>query len=432
VSVVETLRAAVYQRRVIDAELDALLGGGGAAIVLEGAKAVGKSATAAERARTVFALEDAAVREIVAADPKRVMAAGPVLIDEWQRVPATWDVVRRAVDGRVGAGPFLLTGSASAANPGTHSGAGRILKVRLRPLSLAERHAGVATVSLADLLTGRRPAVAGRSHLDLAGYVDEIVTSGFPGLRPLTERVRQAQLDGYVERVIDRDFPEFGRPVRNPAGLRRWLAAYAAATATTAAFEAIRDAATFGQGEKPAKTTTIPYRDTLERLYVLDPLPAWLPTFGHLRELAAAPKHHLVDPALATTLLGLGAGALLHGDAGTVAIPRDGTFLGALFESLAAQSVRVYAQAVEATTAHFRTHRGEHEVDLIVERRDGRVVACETKLASTVGDDDVKHLLWLQERVGDDLLDMVVITTGPEAYRRPDGVAVVPAALLGP
>lgn len=340
--------------------------------------------------------------------------------------------VRRAVDARVPAGPFLLTGSASEANPGTHSGAGRILKVRMRPLGLAERLPGVATVSLADLLTGRRPPVAGGSPLDLAGYVDEIVTSGFPGLRSLTERVRQAQLDGYVERVIDRDFPEFGRPVRNPAGLRRWLAAYAAATATTAAFETIRDAATSGQGEKPAKTTTIPYRDTLERLYVLDPLPAWLPTFGHLRELAAAPKHHLVDPSLATTLLGLGAGALLHGDEGTVTIPRDGTFLGALFESLTVQSVRVYAQAAEATAGHFRTHRGEHEVDLIVERRDGRVVACETKLAGTVGDDDVKHLLWLADRVGDELLDMVILTTGPEAYRRPDGVAVVPAALLGP
>lgn len=428
----ETLRALGYQRRVVDAELDELLRDGAAAIAVEGAKAVGKTATAAERATTVFALEDPAMREIVAGDPQRVIAAGPVLIDEWQRVAATWDVVRRAVDRRGGAGPFLLTGSASAADPGTHSGAGRILKLRMRPLSLAERHPGSATVSLAGLLTGRRAPLAGRSPLALADYVDEIVTSGFPGLRPLRPRVRQAQLDGYVERVIDRDFPEFGRPVRNPAGLRRWLAAYAAATATAAPFETIRDAATSGQGEKPAKTTTIPYRDTLERIYVLDPLPAWLPTFGHLRELAAAPKHHLVDPALATTLLGLDAGALLHGDHGTPAIPRDGTLLGALFESLVTQSLRVYAQAANVATGHLRTHRGEHEVDLIVERRDGRVVACETKLAGTIADHDVKHLRWLRDRIGKDLLDAVVVTTGPEAYRRSDGIAVVPAALLGP
>jgi predicted AAA+ superfamily ATPase len=87
---------------------------------------------------------------------------------------------------------------------------------------------------------------------------------------------------------------------------------------------------------------------------------------------------------------------------------------------------------VEATTGHFRTHRGEREVDLIVERPDGRVVALETKLASTVGDGDVRHLLWLRDRLGPDLLDAVVVTTGPEAYRRPDGIGVVPAVLLGP
>ena len=428
----EGLRAPRYGRRIVDDEIDELFAGGAVAIALEGAKAVGKSATAAERAAAVFALEHPAVRDIVAADPKRVVTSGPVLIDEWQWVPATWDVVRRAVDAGGPDGPFLLTGSASAANPGTHSGAGRILKLRMRPLSLAERHPGTATVSLAALLAGRRPAVGGRSSLDLAGYVEEIVTSGFPGLRHLGDRVRQAQLDGYVERVIDRDFPEQGRPVRNPAGLRRWLAAYAAGTATTATFETIRDAATSGQGEKPAKTTTIPYRDTLERLHVLDPVPAWLPTFGHLRELATAPKHHLVDPALVTTLLGLGAGALLRGDEGTVVVPHDGPFLGALFESLAAQSVRVYAQGAEAGIGHFRTHRGEHEVDLIVERRDGRVVACEVKLAGTVDHDDVRQLLWLRDRLGTDLLDLVVLNTGPEAYRRPDGVAVVPLALLGP
>jgi len=432
VGVVEgTVRAARYIRRVVDEELDVLCAGA-AAIALEGAKAVGKSATAAERARTVFLLEDPVVRQIVAAAPARLLDEGPVLIDEWQHLPLAWDVVRRAVDAGAAPGQFLLTGSASLDSPGTHSGAGPILSLRMRPLSLAERGLVQPTVSLAELVTGTRPALSGRSPVGLTDYVDEIVTSGFPGIRPLPEQVRRAQLAGYVNRVIDRDFPELGHPVRNPAGLRRWLAAYAAATATTTSFETIRDAATSGEGDKPAKTTTIPYRDILERLYVLDPLPAWLPTRSHIRELAAAPKHHLADPALATTLLGLGAEALLHGEEGSVRLPRDGAFLGAVFESLVTLSVRVYAQGAEAATSHFRTHRGDREIDLIVERPDGRVMAIETKLAATVGDADVKHLHWLHERLGDDLLDHVVITTGPEAYRRPDGIAVIPAALLGP
>ena len=113
-------------------------------------------------------------------------------------------------------------------------------------------------------------------------------------------------------------------------------------------------------------------------------------------------------------------------------IPRGGTLLGHLFESLVTLSVRVYAQASEAQVKHLRTKGGRHEVDLIIERADGRALAMEVKLARTVSDDDVKHLLWLRDRMGRDLLDAVVVTTGAAAYRRADGVGVIPAALLGP
>ena len=121
-----------------------------------------------------------------------------------------------------------------------------------------------------------------------------------------------------------------------------------------------------------------------------------------------------------------------NGEEPTPAIPRDGTFLGALFESLVTLDVRVYAQAAEARVGHLRSFAGEHEVDLIVERDDARVVAIEVKLAATVDDGAVRHLRWLQDRLGTDLLDAIVITTGSHAYRRPDGIGVVPAALLGP
>jgi predicted AAA+ superfamily ATPase len=428
-----TIRAAAYRRRVVDDELDDLVSGGAAAIALEGAKAVGKSATAAERAKEAFLLEDPVTRQLVEADPSRILRADTVLVDEWQHVPATWDVVRRAVDAGAPPGRFLLTGSASANGPGTHTAAGRILTVRMRPMTLVERGVADPTVSLADLLSGAQPEIRGESAVDLEGYVAEILASGFPAIRPLASRVRRAQLRGYVDRVVDRDIRDVtGRRLRNPGALRRWLCAYAAATATTTSYERIRDAASAGEGNKPAKTTTGPYRDALEALYVLDPLPAWAPGNSHIAELAAAPKHHLVDPALAATLLGLGPEALLAGDAGEVRIFRDGTFLGALFESLVVLSLRVFAQGAEASVGHLRTHRGEHEVDVIVERKDRRCVAFETKLSGTVLDADVKHLHWLRERIGDDLLDAAVVTTGPHAYRRSDGIAVVPAALLGP
>jgi predicted AAA+ superfamily ATPase len=178
--------------------------------------------------------------------------------------------------------------------------------------------------------------------------------------------------------------------------------------------------------------TTGSYRAVLERLWLVDPVPGWLPSRNQLARLTQTPKHHLADPALAARLLGVDEDALLTGTSGSVLTPRDGTLFGNLFESLVTLSVRVYAQAAEARVAHFRTHEGRQEVDLIVERADQRVLALETKLSATVADNDVKHLRWLQERLGAELLDAVIVTTGSHAYRRSDGVAVVPAALLGP
>jgi predicted AAA+ superfamily ATPase len=427
------LPASTYRRRILDAELDALLQGL-PGVAIEGAKAVGKTATASRRASVVYQLDDPAQRAIAEADPDRLVSTpGLVLLDEWQYVPEVWDRVRRAIDAGASAGRYILTGSASPSGAGTHSGAGRIVSLRMRPMSLAERLDDVApTLSLADLLSGSRPAVDGRSEATLADYTDEILRSGFPGLRGLGQAHLRAQLDGYLQRVVDRDFPELGHSVRDPNALRRWMAAYAAATATVTSFEKIRDAATGGEDRKPAKTSVQPYRDVLERLFIIEPVPAWVPSRSHIARLASPPKHHLADPALAARLVGATSRTLLRGDAPGPPIPRDGTFLGALFESLMTLSLRVYAQGSDAVVRHFRTHRGDHEVDLIVERDDGRVVAVEVKLGATLDDDDVRHLHWLEERLGDELLDSVVVTTGADAFRRTDGIAVVPAALLGP
>jgi predicted AAA+ superfamily ATPase len=421
-----------YLDRVVDRELDELLPQL-PAIALEGPKAVGKTETARRRAQTIHQLDDPAERAIVEADPARVLSGSPpLLIDEWQRVPPVWDVVRRAVDSGSPPSQFLLTGSASPVTAPTHSGAGRIVTVRMRPLSLAERGLEPPVVGLRDLLTGSRPEVVGTTDVRLDHYVEEIVRSGLPGLRSYRGRALRAQLDGYLNRIIETDFPEQGLPVRRPETLRRWISAYAAATATTASYETIRDAATAGQHDKPSRSTTQPWRDVLERLWILDPLPAWLPTQNYLNRLAQVPKHHLADPALAAAILGFDADALLQGAEAGLPIPRSGLLLGRLFESLVTLSLRVYAQAAEAQLRHLRLHGGSREVDLIVERKDRRILAIEVKLGRTVENADVRHLLWLREKLGANLLDAIVIHTGPEAYRRKDGIAVVPAVLLGP
>lgn len=421
-----------YRPRILESELDELFADL-PAIAIEGAKGVGKTETASRRAATVHRLDDPDDLTLAEADPKRLLRSEPpVLLDEWQRLPETWDLVRRAVDAGAEPGHYLLTGSASPDGAGMHSGAGRILSMRMRPLSLAERADGAGSVSLSALLEGGRPTLEGDTEMNLEGYADEILASGFPGLRGLPARALEAQLDAYLTRIVDRDFAELGHELRNPAGLRRWMAAYAAASSTTTSFEKIRDAATGGEEEKLSKRGAEPYRRVLERLWILDPVPAWQPTRRHLSRLTASPKHQLADPALAARLLGATASSLLENQPLGPPIQRDGTLLGALFESLVTLSVRVYAQSRQARLGHMRTFSGNREIDLIVERADGRVVAIEVKLKRIVRDSDCAHLLWLKDKIDDELLDAAVITTGKQAYRRPDGIAVIPAALLGP
>ena len=303
-----------YRRRILDEELDAVIDAL-PAIAIEGPKGVGKTRTALQRGRTVHCLDDPAVFAIAEADPERLLQGErPILFDEWQRLPLVWDSVRRAVDDGAAPGSFLLTGSASPDPPPTHSGAGRIVSLRMRPLSMSERVDG-QTVSLAELLTGSRPRITGTSELGLDDYVEEILASGFPGIRGLKGRARRLQLDGYLDRIVDREIPdETGTTIRNPAALRRWMAAYAAASSTTTSFEKIRDAASAGHDNPPAKITAQVYRDALLRIWILDEIPAWIPANNPLNELGQAPKHQLTDPALAARLLGVDAAALLAGE----------------------------------------------------------------------------------------------------------------------
>jgi predicted AAA+ superfamily ATPase len=422
---------AAYQRRVVDSQLDSLLLSL-TALSLDGPKGVGKTTTARRRAGSIFQLDDPGILEIVLAEPDRLTrATPPIVIDEWQLYPASWDVVRRSVDNDHSPGRFILTGSATPTNRPTHSGAGRTAPIRMRPLTLVERGVGTPTVSLTELLNGSRPALRGTTDITLSDYTEEIIAGGFPGMRHSSLRAQRTALDGYLERIVDRDLPELGVEVRNPNTLRRWLRTYAAATATTTSYEKIGDASSGGEETKPAKRTASAYREALERIWILDSVPAWAPTNSHLNRLIASPKHHLADPALAARLVGADAASLLRGE-GALTVARDGTFLGSLFESLATLCVRVFAQDAEARTSHFRTRGGEHEVDLIIVRDDQRVVAIETKLTDNVTNDDVAHLTWLRQKLGDTLLDAIVLSTGREAYRRSDGIGVVPLSLLGP
>ena len=225
----------------MDDQLDRLLDGL-PAVCLEGPRAVGKTSTAVRRARTVHDLDDPETMALAEADPGRLVRGdAPIVIDEWQRYPPSWDLVRRAVDRGAGPGTFLLAGSASPQTAPTHSGAGRIVTLRMRPMSLFERGAASPSVSLAQLLAGGRPDIGGETDAALDHYAREIATSGFPGMRLADPAARPDLLDGYLDRATDHDLSLMGHRARRPGIVRRWLSAYAAATSTTATYETIRD-----------------------------------------------------------------------------------------------------------------------------------------------------------------------------------------------
>lgn len=413
-----------YRPRVVDAELNYLLSGL-PALLVEGPKAVGKTVSARRVCADELLLDDPAVQEAVRADPTAALAdrAHPLLVDEWHLVGPVFDAVRRAVDDDHRPGRFVLTGSARPEGAASHTGAGRIVTIRMRPMTLPERGVASPKVSLAGLLDDAAPsAVGGRSGFGLADYAQEIAASGFPGMRSRPERFRRALLDGYIESIIQRDIEEAGHKARRPETLRRWLEAYAASAATTTSLEKIRNAAVRGEGSAPSKQTVLSYHNALRRLWVVDDLDGWTPSSSRFAALNQAPKRYLADPALVLSLLGLGPSALMT----------DGFLFGKMLESLAALTVRVFAQAAEARVRHLRTQGGRQEVDFIVERRDGRVLALEVKLARRVGGRAAPHLLWLRSRLGSRWIDGAILNTGPSAYRRPDGIAVIPLALLGP
>lgn len=405
------------------------------AVVLRGARAVGKSATATRRAKTVYALDDDHDLDVLRASPDRLATAEtPILIDEWQRWPKVWGELRRLLDQDFSPNRFILTGSAEPSEVLAHPGAGRFLVVRMYPMSLAERGLGAPSVSLGAMLSDDPCEIEGTTEVTLADYADEIVRSGFPAVRTMSARTRQGYLATYLEACFSYAIRGNGEaPTQDPDALRRWSSAYAASISKNADWETIRQRATPGERDKPGKKLADKIRGTLINAYVIDPLGGWQPGHNRIGRLGDLPKHHFTDPALAARLLNANPAWLIQTGQPRKFQQAQRGLVGELFESLVVQSARVYAEFHAANVFHLRTYGGEREVDIIIERDDGGIVALEVKLTAHPEERDFRHLEWLRRTIDDQLIDAGVITTGTHAYRHPDnGFAVIPAALLGP
>jgi uncharacterized protein len=418
--------ASKYRARLVDNKIADRLGSMGA-VVIEGPKACGKTLTARQVAASEVLLDvDPAAMATAEVDARLLLrGAAPRLIDEWQRVPQIWDGVRRAVDDRGEPGQFILTGSATPNDDVIrHSGAGRMSILRMRPMSLFEQGISVGQVSLRALRLGE-PQEPVRSEVTFAQYVERILIGGWPQLLDRGLRVAASYNEDYVENTIEHDIVEMLGVRRDPQGVRRFLQAYAQVTAHPAQLSTMVRRA---QGESepepgPSRWAAEPYLRALQRLMVIDEVPAWAPAVRSKTRLIGVPKRHLVDPSLAASLL----------DCDSRRLSEDLTTTGFLFESLATRDIRIYAEALGAKVYHYRERSGDLEADLIVEWTDGQWIGIEVKLGGGQVERAAAALLRLAERrIAKEPQALVVVTATEYGYQRPDGVWVLPLAVLGP
>jgi uncharacterized protein len=413
-----------YRPRLADAELARNLRATGAVLV-EGPRGCGKTQTSLRAARSAVRLDrDPAARALGELDPLLLLdGPHPRLVDEWQLVPAVWNAVRGDVDDHPDQpGRFILTGSSVPADDATrHVGSLRITRLRMRPMSLHESGHSTGAVSLASLFDGHAPRAAdpGMGVRDIA---ERIVLGGWPGLQRRAPVDAMVATQGYLDEARRVDLPRVDGTRRDPENVARVLRSLARNTATEASARSI--AADVAGADGPIDYhTVIDYVSALTRLFIVEDLPAWSAALRSRTVLRSSPKRHFVDPSLAAAAI----------DASPERLLRDPETLGLLFESLVIRDLRVYGQAVGAAVSHYREASGL-EVDAILQRRDGAWAAVEVKLGQGQIDRAAANLLRMaghvdHQRHGPPAF-MAVVTGWGFAYRRLDGIDVIPIGVL--
>lgn len=409
-----------YLPRLVDDILDDALRSSGA-VLLEGPKASGKTWTAAQRSRSQVHLDEDPPLRAAARLDARILLPGPVprLIDEWQLAPDVWNVVRAEVDRRQEDGQFILTGSATPADDATrHTGAMRIARVRMSPMSLIESGDSGGGVSLERLLAGEQPSSAG-TEMGLQDVANVLCRGGWPpNLRRTTPEAQSANRD-YLRTMAGADLPD--EPRRDPVKLAALLRALARSTGTyVSASTLIKDVTATGETLNPR--TLASYLDVLTRLWVYVEQRAW---GGHLRSSAPArksPKRHLVDPSLAAAALGASPRALID----------DPETFGQLFESLAFRDLSIYAQTLGWDPYAYEGAGSEIDVVLV---RDGAWAGFEVKLTGgnpQILDAAAAGLIRAADAMTRPPAALTVVTATGPSYRREDGVNVVALTDLCP
>jgi hypothetical protein len=416
-----------YLARVVDDEVAEALASA-PAVLIEGPRGCGKTWTGRKFAAGEVVLDESEALRIAAeVDPASILEGEePRLLDEWQLVPGIWNQMRHACDRRGGLGHFLLTGSQNPPDDITrHSGAGRVARVRMRPMSLWESGDSTGEVSFASLMEGGRcrAADAKRTISDVAAL---ICRGGWPRMIGMAPRIAQARLRDYLADIARVDIARVSAVRRDSQLVARLLESLARNEATTATNVTLTNDLAGDGGGPPARSTVRAYLDELARMFVIEPLPAWSTHLRSSARLRRSAKRFFADPALAV--------AALRGS--PAAVGGDLEAMGLLFESMAVRDLRVYAQSLGAALYYYGDDSGL-ESDAIIDGTDGTWAAVEIKLGGGAAiTKAMESLRAVRQRVDTAHRGMparlIVLTAFGHGYQTDDGVAVVPLTALRP
>lgn len=414
-----------YFSRVSDVLLKEQINSSGAVLV-EGAKWCGKTRSCLQMSGSAIYLQDPDVGPgyLALADSKPSLllnGAVPLLIDEWQMAPVIWDAVRFAVDRRAETGQFLLTGSVTPTDDVVaHTGTGRIARMRMRPMSLYESKESNGEVSLRELFDGESD-IGAMSSISVEQIAHAICRGGWPAAviaKNQTNRVAQ----NYIDAVINMDVKSVDGVDKDPEKVRLLLQSLARNISTMATAATIIEDIKANHSTITDKTLNA-YLNALRRIFVVEDVPAWQPSLRSKTAIRTSSKRQFVDPSIATAVLRVNENGLF----------RDFKTFGFLFESLCTRDLRVYADAIDGEIFHYRDKSGL-ESDLIIKLHDGRWAAVEAKLGMKQIDEAAANLIKLKQKVDTDKMNqpsfLMVLTGGNVAYKRQDGVLVVPIGCL--
>jgi predicted AAA+ superfamily ATPase len=413
-----------YLPRIADNILSSALEAFGA-VLIEGPKWCGKTWTAKERAASTLFMQDPDNAEsyALAADTKpSVLLKGktPRLIDEWQAATVLWDSVRHAVDQRGEVGQFILTGSAVPPDDVVkHTGIGRISRMNMRPMTLFESMESNGSVSLRSLFDNSD--IEGISELTIERLAFALARGGWPASIGKKDALALDYAYDYVNSVTKIDISRIDKIEKDPARVEALFRSLARNVSTAANMKTIKGDVDI-EGSLSEKTISL-YLNALRRLYVVEDLPAWSPSMRSKATLRTSPKRHFVDPSIAVAALKASPDSLLN----------DFKTFGLLFESLCVRDLRVYSQAMSGSVFYYRDNAGL-EVDVIIQLRNGRWGAVEVKMGNKEIEDAAEKLKAFKEKIDPskmaELSFLMVLTAGKYAYRRADGIYIVPVGCL--